>query len=536
MRFSFLFLFLLCISPSGHARTWTDATGKFKIDADFVELTEGKLVQLKLSSGEIRAIPLSKLSEDDRKHVATLIETEMETSPFSSGSQGASAKPESLPKILPPQSSSNETASVMEVIAAGVGLSKEEAQKDAYRNAVRQVVGLYVDSQTLVENDELIEDKILSASNGVVRTAKTIPSSVNEQDGLWRLRARVTVEVTRVTSRLAEAKVIKQKIDGESMFAKAPSKVEKKQSTEELLKELFAELPNMVKLSLQGAPDYDTNTGELIYTVELTPDIEAYREFLPRLTKALETVAVKRLPDSVVRPVPSSELGGDFGKNAVKGLSGFLLRNTDPRSGPGEAIISILSFWTKNHTSQKWKSFVVDVGIIERAKEGGTYGYRHWLQGLAWNVASYKTAYPYEQQLVLEVEVKLFDKAGNTIDVDQWRWEFSPYRGDSRSPKGYTTRYGGELLSGAPNLLTSQICKRSISHTGLSYNYWWPNNRMLNHYFVAIAPLCMAIGQENPYDRKPLLFRKNGTCSRRVTLSADQLKDLSDIQISFRTQ
>ena len=486
-----------------------------------MELTEGKLVQLKLSSGEIRAIPLSKLSEDDRKHVATLIETEMETNPFSAGPSGVAAKPESLPKILPPQSSSNETASVMEVIAAGVGLSKEEAQKDAYRNAVRQVVGLYVDSQTLVENDELIEDKILSASNGVVRTAKTIPSSVNEQDGLWRLRARVTVEVTGVTSRLAEAKVIKQKIDGESMFAKALSKVEKKQSTEELLKELFAELPNMVKLSLQGAPDYDTNTGELIYTVELTPDIEAYREFLPRLTKALETVAVKRLPDSVVRPVPSGELGSGI-KN-VEGVLGFWLSGKDPRTKPGEGIVSMLSFWNQKHTSQKWKRYVVDLGVLNEDRSIGKYRPSdHWLHSLA---RSYENQRYPGHDLDMIVDVSFFTKDGTSIDVDRWTWGCDYY------PE-YHVGSGRELLSGSPNIMISRICQYRTGR--ISHDYW--SQGCNNNFSVTIAPLCMAIGDDNSEKYYPFLCCLSSTRTRRIKFKTEQLKDLADVQISFRTQ
>jgi hypothetical protein len=521
MRFSFLFLFLLCISPSGHARTWTDATGKFKIDADFVELTEGKLVQLKLSNGEIRTIPLSKLSEDDRKHVASLIETEMETSPFSAGPSGVAAKPESLPKILPPQSSSNETASVMEVIAAGVGLTQEAAQKDAYRNAVRQVVGLYVDSQTLVENDELIEDKVLTASNGVVRTAKTIPSSVTEENGLWRLRARVTVEVTEVTSRLAEAKVIKQKIDGESMFAKAMSKMEKKQSTEELLKELFAELPNMVKLSLQGAPDYDTNTGELIYTVELTPDIEAYREFLPRLTKALETVAVKRLPESIVRPMPSGEIRNGYIED-VEGVLGFWLGKKDPRTSPGEGIVTVLSFWNRKHTSQKWNSYVVDLGVL---KEKNINKYRpsnHWLHSMSRSYANQQNP---GHDLAMNVDVTFFSKEGDPIDTDRWTWDCDYY------PE-YNPTSGRELLSGSPNLMISRICQYRTD--SISYDYWYPNRN--NNFSVIIAPLCMAIGSDNSEKYNPFLFRLNSKKTRRIKFNSEQLKDLADVQISFRTQ
>ena len=55
-----------------------------------------------------------------------------------------------------------------EVIAEGVGDSHDNAIKDAFRNAVRQVVGVYVDSETLVKNDKLVDDKILTLSNGFI--------------------------------------------------------------------------------------------------------------------------------------------------------------------------------------------------------------------------------------------------------------------------------------------------------------------------------------------------------------------------------
>ncbi|ODA33700.1 hypothetical protein A6X21_18405 [Planctopirus hydrillae] len=52
--------------PAQESRTWTDATGKFKIDAKFVSL-EGTKVTLLQTSGEEIEIDLSKLSPGDRK-------------------------------------------------------------------------------------------------------------------------------------------------------------------------------------------------------------------------------------------------------------------------------------------------------------------------------------------------------------------------------------------------------------------------------------------------------------------------------------
>lgn len=55
---------------SGSAiRTWSDVTGKFKIEAELVSVEEGK-VNLKRKNGELVAVPLEKLSKEDQEFVA----------------------------------------------------------------------------------------------------------------------------------------------------------------------------------------------------------------------------------------------------------------------------------------------------------------------------------------------------------------------------------------------------------------------------------------------------------------------------------
>lgn len=51
---------------SAEPREWSDVTGKFKITAEFVELTDG-IVKLRNADGKILKIPLAKLSPDDRR-------------------------------------------------------------------------------------------------------------------------------------------------------------------------------------------------------------------------------------------------------------------------------------------------------------------------------------------------------------------------------------------------------------------------------------------------------------------------------------
>jgi hypothetical protein len=359
------------------------------------------------------------------------------------------------------QANQDKDAKVVEIVVEGVGVSKEAAQKDAYRQAIRQVVGMYVDSKTIVENDKLIEDKVLSASNGVIRMATTIPDSVTVKDGLWRLRAEVTVEVSVVSSRLDVAKIATRKVDGESLFAKANSKIEKKQNSEALLKELFAELPEMVKVSLKGEPDYDASKGELVYTVELTPDMEAYREFLPRITKALDAVAVKKLPDSSFRPTiaySESQRKKFDGLYLAKGDSVYTKRNEaarDPRNSATEGIVSILTFWNKDQTSQKWSNYIVDFGKERDTDEINDSEKTAWLDKLSRVSSSDDHGRKvFFHDLGFKVSVQMLGKTGAVVDQDEWDWVLPFYL-------RFRISYHKADFPGVPNLMVSPISRRN---------------------------------------------------------------------------
>ena len=50
---------------SGEVRTWTDTTGKFKVEAEFVSLEDGQ-VTLRGATNKTKQIPLDKLSAADK--------------------------------------------------------------------------------------------------------------------------------------------------------------------------------------------------------------------------------------------------------------------------------------------------------------------------------------------------------------------------------------------------------------------------------------------------------------------------------------
>jgi hypothetical protein len=59
---------LVLQASNAHARKWTDKTGKFSVEADYVDLTDGKVV-LKKTDGNVISVPLDRLSDADQQYV-----------------------------------------------------------------------------------------------------------------------------------------------------------------------------------------------------------------------------------------------------------------------------------------------------------------------------------------------------------------------------------------------------------------------------------------------------------------------------------
>jgi hypothetical protein len=57
-------------SATAHARTWTDSTGKYTVDADLIAFNERHVV-LQKADHQLISVPLAKLSDADRKFLAT---------------------------------------------------------------------------------------------------------------------------------------------------------------------------------------------------------------------------------------------------------------------------------------------------------------------------------------------------------------------------------------------------------------------------------------------------------------------------------
>ena len=214
-------------------------------------------------------------------------------------------------------------ASAGQVVAEGVGVSADEALKDAFRNAVRQVVGAFVDEETRIENEEVISDKVLTYSDGFINKVRGIAKGryggiTSHQDqsdggavGYCRQAEGINIKVKDI---LKAVRISTIDIDANAIIAK-----------------VFSDYPaNVTQAIVKGKPSVEKREGEtaLVYEVELSVDLEKYNTFQKQASELLRRVAQQRgecfvianKPEGwgeragVVIPVGDEDQSGGFGK------------------------------------------------------------------------------------------------------------------------------------------------------------------------------------------------------------------------------
>jgi hypothetical protein len=193
---------------------------------------------------------------------------------------------------------SQDKGKTQEVVGEGVGTSADLALKDAFRNAVRQVVGAYVDAETLVKNDELVEDKILTYSNGFIKTFSEIEGSKKVQGGIYRVKIKAVVETGSVIAKLKASNISIKEVDGKGLFAEVVSKMDSEKDASALLKKSFEGFPrSCLKIEVKGEPKLleksDTKATVLIQ-IEVSVDPKAYKAFSSKLQTVLEKLVSEK--------------------------------------------------------------------------------------------------------------------------------------------------------------------------------------------------------------------------------------------------
>ena len=227
-------------------------------------------------------------------------------------------------------------ANVKVVYGRGTGETKEEAEKDACRNAVEFAVGTFIDSETQLKNEHLIKDEILSHSNGYIEKYEVTGASRSKRGLGIEVDVKAWVKMQEARKKVRDlVPGDAQKVDGIGGITFAnDSKERRDKSAAALLKKELDGLDPVrqlvnVKLAsskptvLEGKEAEGCAANEVIlrYYCQfyLMQDVY-FKRFMPRFTQILEQISVHK--PVAIRPV-AKRLGDCWGSDNshwVKGM------------------------------------------------------------------------------------------------------------------------------------------------------------------------------------------------------------------------
>jgi len=176
------------------------------------------------------------------------------------------------------------------VLSSGFGISIDKAKENAIRNAVEQVIGSYVTSDSLVTNNQLVKDEILFYSGGYVKEMKVV--SQENKDGSFTVQIEATVISIKLKRKLESLNIATKKVEGESLFGEASSKISEQNNASELLARTLAKYPQAAYVFEVGKPevkstDTSKNTAEIRIPLTIRWDnafINELKDVVSRIT------------------------------------------------------------------------------------------------------------------------------------------------------------------------------------------------------------------------------------------------------------
>jgi hypothetical protein len=193
---------------------------------------------------------------------------------------GPAARPVTPSKPAPPPqvSKPSDKNDLAVVTVIGEGSTAQEAFDDGLRQAVRQAAGAFVRTDTKVENDQIVQDRVLSHSRGFVESVKAEEAQCS--DGVCRMRMTVTVRREQVGKVLQAPEATIVAVDGPTIAGRVKSLLDQKASAEALVAALFEDWPaNVMKVVVAEGPAPRSGVPENIATRgEATPAGHSYVE------------------------------------------------------------------------------------------------------------------------------------------------------------------------------------------------------------------------------------------------------------------
>jgi len=265
-----------------------------------------------------------------------------------------------------------EEKEIKTVIATGYGTSIESASQNAAENALTNVVGSFLDAETILKEKTTISDGILSEttiiqenindySQGSIKYFEIL--NVQEKDSIYIVTARVDVRIDDFRAYIKKVALQTKEISTTNLFAEMGTKKENLDNKVELLKKIIT--------PIHSGEVIDIEIGDL-YTLDSFINsedclINLDRSFCdPNSSKFHQYLNVE---NSVFFPF-SLKLNSDFYTNAINTLNNISdLKTNSITSISGKDAFKNIGY--DNNSDYRF-DFSRDVGVILRSHENQT--------------------------------------------------------------------------------------------------------------------------------------------------------------------
>lgn len=179
----------------------------------------------------------------------------------------------------------------------GLGKDAQAAEKNALYSAVEQAVGTYIDNETLIKNEELIHERLLTVAQGFVQKYEVLEPARERRDGsgIWVVKIRAEVRKSDVGAALRAAGLMQIAADGTAAWAAQITKLKSREDAMALIEKVVPAIPrNLILCRLaQNGPEIETiedpKTGDILAVFKVFMEINLdwwSKEVVPALDAA----------------------------------------------------------------------------------------------------------------------------------------------------------------------------------------------------------------------------------------------------------
>lgn len=180
----------------------------------------------------------------------------------------------------------------------GRGLTEKSAIKDATRNAVVFVVGQIVDAQTITQNEDAIEDKIVSVSNGFVDAVQPIEGP-ESRGGTVLVRVRATVKSGQMKTDIVKLSEMSMDFNPSAAKAALESKVDNVEGMGNFLLQVWDTYIKLLKIEELSHEISMTDETTMIFKLKCSLNSRDFRKVLLKsVRKNFRTMKIKAVENS----------------------------------------------------------------------------------------------------------------------------------------------------------------------------------------------------------------------------------------------